>query len=492
MMQFFLVLVAALVAAEPPPPVTPPPVPDFKTLVDYRAWYNAQIAVAKANNAGDSYGSFLFAKKGDPVELLVPNPKSKVGKQLYNLMKHPRPWSSSDNPELAEWCERVEAQFMNAFNEGVKRPHLAPRPTSDIVLLSEIKPPRLELARAVGQVMLARGWRVEGHAFYTDNIINALRDNLIFANHVAEVPGIETQLFASAHHRAVYSQFRGALRSRTTDLEVFRDLRQALDAADTVPVTTYFQRDLYFEEAAALQLLQHLYTSYEENDKKIRRLPQDRTVEAFFMSRFPDASKRPRGWDTLKEMPGPDMAQRVHGYYEDMRGVLASPPADLRARLDEIEAKYLKDKPAMELLVTPVDLLTTSILETEAERRMARLYLEMATTYKDAQKWPESIDQLNFPRLAECRIDPFTGKDFLMHPVQTRYALYSVGADGKDDGCDEGKDLVFFATVPLDETVEAAPPGAIPATADSNGAPPAEGGNPATAPAASPAPKSGG
>jgi hypothetical protein len=459
---------AAFAATPPPPAVTPPPLPDFKTSVDYRAWYDQQVAYAKADNAADAYGIFLFAKKGDALEQLIPDSNSKAGKQLRNLMMHPQPWVPKDNPEFAEWCESVDSKLHTAFEAGVGRAHMGPRPTSAQVLLAEIAPPRLDLGRVAGQMEIARGWRVSGNTFYTDNLVNALKHNIIFAEHIGESMGVEEQLFASGHRLMVYTQLKGVLRSRTTELDVCRDLRTALDEVDTTPVTLYLQRSLYFQEAAALQLLQHLCTEYEA-EPKLHAQPQERTVLAYFESRFTDPKRRPAGWEKLKDVDGAAAAAAIHEYYESMRAVLAAPTGDVNARTEAITAKLLEKNAALEAVVMPVDMLVNSVLQTEAQRRMARLFLEMATVFK----WPASMDELNFPRKAECRIDPFSGQDFHLRVVGPRAGLYSVGPDGKDDGGEDLKDIGYFATVPLDAGAQppADPAGGTGAAPNTNGAP---------------------
>ena len=64
------VLVSAVAVA--PPPMTPPPQPDFKQPVNYRAWYDEQVAPGRAVNALDMYGVFLYAPKEDPLHELAP------------------------------------------------------------------------------------------------------------------------------------------------------------------------------------------------------------------------------------------------------------------------------------------------------------------------------------------------------------------------------------------------------------------------------------
>ena len=48
--------------------------------------------------------------------------------------------------------------------------------------------------------------------------------------------------------------------------------------------------------------------------------------------------------------------------------------------------------------------------------------------------FPDSLDQLDLPELAELRIDPFSGRDFVYRPSDAQVLLYSFGANFQDDG----------------------------------------------------------
>src|SRR5206468_4187858 len=87
-----------------------------------------------------------------------------------------------------------------------------------------------------------------------------------------------------------------------------------------------------------------------------------------------------------------------------------------------------------------------------AQRRGALLCLELHAFHAAHGRWPKSLDELKCADLVTTRIDPFSEHDFVYKLKDGKPMLYSVAADGKDDGgrhdpsweSREGGDYVFW------------------------------------------------
>jgi hypothetical protein len=172
------------------------------------------------------------------------------------------------------------------------------------------------------------------------------------------------------------------------------------------------------------------------------------TVEAYYSEKSGRARFRPPGADTLPRADPVELARLIHEYYESMRKLLmAGHATDLAKKTRQIEADILSTNHSLETMISPLGLTVQSAYSIEATRRMARLFLHMAVKYKTTDTWPMSLDELNGADLAALRIDPLSGKEFLVQPLGPRTALYSVGSDGVDDQGKPGKDVVYWAIV---------------------------------------------
>lgn len=75
----------------------------------------------------------------------------------------------------------------------------------------------------------------------------------------------------------------------------------------------------------------------------------------------------------------------------------------------------------------------------QASRRGAYLVLYLFDHQRRIGSFPKSLGELKASGLAQLRIDPFSGKDFVYRPSGKDFVLYSVGANLKDDGGRQGK-----------------------------------------------------
>ncbi|NOX59656.1 MAG: hypothetical protein GXP29_12490 [Planctomycetes bacterium] len=424
--------------------VAPPPLPDFKTPVDYVDWYYDQFAPKIDDDALPLYEPILFDAK---VKSLSASPRSKAGAQLFKLLANSQDWKPSENPELAGWTAKLEKRFSKLFVEVAGKSQMTVRRLSGLKFLLDRPTAKFVNGRAIGQMMFARAWRVEGRFVYSDHLAQAAKSNLAFADHMSLLPGLDEQFFAAGHRNFVYTQVLTALRSFVHRIHVWEDIAAAFDQFDSVPVTHRLARSLNFAEASALQQLQHFVMDGSGTKGGQPKIHQD-VVNVFYDATSRQKVRRSPACKELAKADPVKLAQAIHDYYAQMRQLLMKPfVTNLTAELERIQKTYWDNQPGMECLVKPIDFAVQASFRTETLRRGSRLFLEKALHYKRTGRWPRTLDDLKHAAIATCRIDPYTGKDFLFRPSGDVEIVYSVGIDGKDDKADERKDIMIWTRV---------------------------------------------
>lgn len=84
-------------------------------------------------------------------------------------------------------------------------------------------------------------------------------------------------------------------------------------------------------------------------------------------------------------------------------------------------------------------------LEAIAMGRGTVLALRLAQQHASSGSYPEGLEALKDQVSPTTLIDPFSDKLLVYHRVSSGYTLYSVGADGRDDGGDLKRDLLIVA-----------------------------------------------
>ena len=427
-------------------PITPPPIPDFKTPVNYTEWYFSQFAPKTDSDAMSLYEPLLFGPDSRSLKL---DAKGEARTQLFEILGNPQDWKTADKPQLADWVRRHEKKYKQIFLDAATKKTMTVRRLKNLKFLCDRPVSRFVNGRAIGQMMFARGWRIDGQFVMTEYLIDAAQSNLAFADHLSRMPSLDEQFFASGHRNVVYTQILTALRSFMHRIHVWDEIVAAFDQFDSVPVTQLFARSLYFAEASALQQLQHFCmdgTTATPNGST-PKINQE-TVNRFYSATSRKHMKVKPACKKLATVDPVVLAKAIHDYYEQMRQLLAKPFAiDLKGQIAGIEKKYWEGIDGMECLVPQIGFAVQTSFRTETLRRGSRLFLEKSMHYKRTGVWPRTIDVLKSPVIALCRIDPYSGKDFLFRPGGDAEVVYSVGVDGVDDKSDQIKDIVIWTRV---------------------------------------------
>lgn len=73
-------------------------------------------------------------------------------------------------------------------------------------------------------------------------------------------------------------------------------------------------------------------------------------------------------------------------------------------------------------------------LRFETTRRGFLLFVAAHRRRDRTGEWPRRLDDLKLPILKDIRIDPYSGRDFVIRITPGEFRLYSVGTDEDDDG----------------------------------------------------------
>jgi len=465
----------------PEPPAVPQP--DFVTPVDYFAWYDSAVAHAAKENALARYGVFLYGDNETPAQNLEPPADTQAAQDMEKLLEAPLHWYPEENRGLIKWMQGIERRFMHVFVGAEEYRFYSTRRPPELQLLNNLEGPALGNGRTIGKMLFLRAFRVEKDELDADRLESAIAANLVYARHIAQGSLLDEQLFAIGQHAFVYDMIRRSLNSPVHVAEQWENVVEVLERFDSRPLTLDHARSLYFEEARALQLLQYFCTPGGKSSKLSDKVQMD-VVNAYAGWKYPPGRFRPKAIDKLADADPRDLAMTIHAYYEGMRALLRQPHvADLPVRITALEEKTLGLHPELDLLVPSIGMAVQTTFHTEAQRRLVYLFLKMAIAFKYTGTWPDALDKLTGARVAESRIDPYSGKDMKLRPVTITFIPYSVGADGKDDDGDESKDVIYWGRVAQEAYFRGQ------ADVSSNGAPPADAGKVSPAPAEAPASK---
>ncbi len=160
----------------------------------------------------------------------------------------------------------------------------------------------------------------------------------------------------------------------------------------------------------------------EEEDKKER----SRQQKEHLMRQLMDLLKHPGAYQRLRA----DIRREIVQAWQALSDAVALPGGRYR----EVELKEYDTNTLFGFVVDtlmPLPSFVRQYWETRTRRRLMVAHLLLREYYLREGRYPDSLEPLN---LQELGIDPFSGRPFIYRLSGERYLLYSVGADGKDDG----------------------------------------------------------
>jgi len=450
-----------------------PPLPDFKKPVDYVKWMQDRLAVPPEDDARPLYDE-IFELEEDSEE--VKKAKARAwGKDPKGglpglLTDDPTPeryaWDPADHPE---WEKAYQAQLAAGLPAKLiaigQRKHMSqplwfydPRETSRSTPSSESQPssqpldygltaedrsllvillPSLSRNRQAAKVLLQNAWRAPQGKVDAKAMHAAITANLGLADQMPSATLINN-LVKIAIKGLAYDNLIWALDEQVFDREQIIRMCQLLARNDRHELTTNESDALII--ATILDTLQFAYRL---------DLPADPTPDTDRVQKLvkyanasykdnPEYQNAPL--DIVGEMnrcdPRTAVNQLVDLYLEVRRIQESELPQVAEVQIKTL-FKEFKKNPTNHVLSRqfawyPSRAKTLSVMD-ETKRRATHLLYALHREYNRTGKWPTSLK--NIPRLPRViRTGPFSGTDFCYRIENGQPLLYSVAANGQDDG----------------------------------------------------------
>lgn len=402
-----------------------PPAPDFDHPVDYVAWYNEFLSKHKSNNALELYKE-AFAHA--PGEQRIPEPSDAVSQQIDALCDGPV-WGPKDHPQVAAYLNKCRP-YLAALKKGARRSHYW-RPAPDgTKLLFALLQPKLSGSRNAVKAMLTEAWMKQDDQAAA--VLDACKLSLRHARHIQDSGPMIATLVGISERALVFRAVRGALHEGVIQGTAITKAFDTIRRSDRSPSASTW---LTMEWAAALSILQYV---------------------------FPGGQyERSRGFDLpdLASIDPTATARAVDDYFTGLLDITAGPLTYANARKVKRHCQSrhesARDNPFFSSVLPDCSRIYELIVRTDACRRATLLVLALYAHHAKQGKWPASLDELGVKILDELRTDPYSGEDFVYKLKDGSPMLYSVGANGLDDGGrhdakwgESGGDYVFWPHQP--------------------------------------------
>jgi hypothetical protein len=392
----------------------PPPPPDFKTPVDYAAWFERQVirGQSKDDNAADLYAAIfgqVDAEKPAPDGFNGP----RTGATPAGSME---PWDPKKKPEWEAAYQKNKSkidQFKRAAAKpyawwGIRYGNAEPPHTLLQLYTSELAKMRL-LAKGVSE----NAWRAENGKLDEAEFVAIQRAILAEARQIERNPSAIAQLVGYAIRWLAYDDLL-----RAAELGALSDKQRSavlllLTARDEAPPP--FAYAMNSEMALSFDVIQAIAM------KSGGKFGVDGKEGITLKGNLPcDA---PKARDAMK------------AYYESLAKESAAPySTETITRMSAAEETAKSADKFCEMMVPALSRAYELRLRCEALRRGTRLVVEILVYNDKNKKWPASLNDLPGEVPKAAKIDPFSEKPFVYRLEDGKPLLYSVAKDGKDDG----------------------------------------------------------
>lgn len=400
---FAIVLMTSGLAApgERPPKLT------FDKHVDYIGWWRQEFANGSGENAYERY------------RLLIPDADFKGGfpklegaaKEEYDRRK--TVWEPKDNPALDAYLKACEPFCKDIEKATLVKAYWQPLP-DDLARLIEIQLPELAGLRDASRALGARAWRKQDHQ--DEAIIEAVRTLMGMSAHVQQHPVILGSLVGRATRNISYSYIVASLDDGVISGDKIVSAYNMLRDADPGPFDV--RRTLMADWAIALDTLQSVCKDGQVQLDQLKAIGADRTFSAHEANFV------------------------LEWHFESLADLASGPITGKTAKRIDEHFVALKNKVTgydfTRCLCSDWRRVYGLALQTESYRCGTMIALALYAHHAKHGKWPDRLrDTDKDVGLKDYRRygkDPYTGKLFKYKLVDGNPVLYSIGADGKDDG----------------------------------------------------------
>lgn len=417
------------------------PPPDFETPMDYSEWYETKLLDHPEDNAYDAYAEFIPGPHDEPGS----KPEWPEFRDMFNdrdYGKPPGPWDPADHPEWEQSNADVQdllEKFRKATErEGYSQPPIRPANDSEMPgaeerLLITLLLPAIHSHRQLVKATLADAWRMgEEGRVSPQAMLDAWRTALRGATHLTHGVTFIEELVALAQRNLVRVNVRWALEegvfTSAEELEAALEVLLTYDRTDPDPT-----RGLRGEHAAAMDLTQYVFKPTRPGAPP--QLNPDHLEVMLAWGTSPE--DREEVMAQLASLEADDVhaaTAAIDGYYRELADLLRTGYPKVRAAdVEALLQRYALDKWARTIL-PGFDRIHQLRARGIAARRATQLVVAVHLFKGHHGRWPASIDELPPDRLAEFRIDPFTGRDFIYRLGDDGPTIYSASENGIDDG----------------------------------------------------------
>jgi hypothetical protein len=148
--------------------------------------------------------------------------------------------------------------------------------------------------------------------------------------------------------------------------------------------------------------------------------------------------------------------QAMRARYDDLATIVANTPLDTinASRVwDQQRAPLWRDAGLLSrILMAPGGNVARRVAEVDVYAQVNNTAIAARRLYLRTSQLPKTLDELvSAGLMKEAPIDPFSGRSLLMKVHENEVVIYSVGADGLDNGGDDQRDDITFhvGTKPL-------------------------------------------
>ncbi|HPF41877.1 MAG TPA: hypothetical protein PK093_24865 [Phycisphaerae bacterium] len=384
-------------------PADRPPELTFDKHVDYVGWWYAQLDRRGSENAFELYQRLVPDRDGHGG---MPNPEGDADRDRKRMTGGV--WSASEFPAYSAYLDQCEPYLAALEQAAHIKHHWDPNPP-EVPAMIEILLPELTPVRAATKALTARAWRAQERQ--DEAILSAVRTQFRVADHmqqrgmtVAALVGIAIRFHG--YDTALAGVQKDVIKGKQIQ-RLYDTLRQYDPGPGDWPML------VNCEWAVALDSIQYACTKLDADRSKMAESPlKPGQAVALFEKRF----------------------------------------AALRRIADEpLDAKSIENTRSVDAMdLTSIDTLAFRKLafsltrarelavRLESVRRGVMITLALYAHHEKHGEWPKRLKdldkELGLKDYRDYGKDPYTGKLFRYRLVDGKPLLYSIGADGVDDG----------------------------------------------------------
>lgn len=435
-----------------------PPLPDFVRPVDYLAWYLDITGIPPEEDAwplwqalGAGPESLLSQREQDWLWGCVSKddwiPGLFTGIELYTPEKYP--WNPQEH---WDWEEAYQLQQALGLHDKIRAASLLPQISMPAIgfstgpyrepldgvppLLSTMLHPSLAIHRTAAKVLLQNAWRAPGGQVDSQALLDAVEVCLRIAEQLRSRKGLIVSLTHLVIREAAYDSVIAALHHGVFGPTDLIRLKRILAQWDGRP---FEGRHWGLTLAVVAEMLQFGYAQESEpwslppklNHAHVRKLWM--TFSAPSEEGSEPGQPDPR---TIENLDPFRVVELLAALRDRIQQLKASNPLLEAERAIEQAAASVFETPELKTVYGDVWLPSTTgpRLRAETTRRAVHILVALHDTRSRMGSWPAHLRQIEMAVAPGVLEDPYSGNPFIYRLQNGQPLLYSVAANGRDDG----------------------------------------------------------